>query len=91
METTLDKFGRVVIPKHIRDGLGLHPGSVLEIKEEDRGIFLTQVQEEPRVVMKKGVLVFSGVGVGDIKGAIRSHRNERLNQEVYKVNHEGSI
>ena len=91
METTLDKFGRVVIPKPIRDGLGLHPGSILEIKEEDQGIFLTQVQEEPRVVMKKGVLVFSGVGIGDIKEAIRSHRKERLNQEAYKVSHEGSI
>jgi len=28
METTLDKFGRIVIPKRVRDDLGLKPGAV---------------------------------------------------------------
>ena len=31
MEVTIDKFGRILIPKKIRESLGLKPGQVLEI------------------------------------------------------------
>ena len=85
METRLDKFGRVVIPKPIRDDLDLQPGSVLEIKDDDQRILLEPVQEEPHVVMKKGVLVFSGAAQGDIEEAIRSHHQERLKREAFRV------
>lgn len=33
MKLTLDKFGRVVIPKSIRDRLGLRPGTTLELDQ----------------------------------------------------------
>ena len=85
METTIDKFGRVLIPKVIRDDLGLQPGRVLEIKEDDQKILLEPLQEEPRMVMKKGVLVFSGNGWGDIEEVTRSHRLERLKKESSKI------
>lgn len=80
MVTTLDRFGRVVIPKKVRDDLGLKPGAVLEIEEVDEKIFLKPVHWEPYVVNKDGVLVFSGTATGDIVGAIRTHRKERLNE-----------
>jgi AbrB family looped-hinge helix DNA binding protein len=31
MEVTIDKFGRILIPKKIREALGLKPGQVLEL------------------------------------------------------------
>ena len=31
MEVTIDKFGRILIPKKIREMLGLEPGQVLEV------------------------------------------------------------
>lgn len=31
MEVTIDKFGRILIPKKIREALGLKPGQILEI------------------------------------------------------------
>lgn len=77
MQTTLDRFGRVVIPKQVRDDLGLKPGAVLEIEEVEQKIFLKPMHGEPHVVTKDGVLVFSGTAIGDIVGAIRSHRRER--------------
>ena len=80
METTLDRFGRVVIPKRLREDLGLHPGSVLQIKQDDRKIFIEPVHEEPRIVVKKGVLVYQGVATGDIDSVIKDHRKERLNK-----------
>jgi len=78
METTLDKFGRVVIPKRVRDDLGLKPGAVLQIEQADQRILMEPVHEGPHVVVKNGVLVFSGTATGDIVGAIQGNRQARL-------------
>ena len=80
METTLDKFGRIVIPKRVRDDLGLKPGAVLQIEQADKRILMEPVHEGPHVVVKNGVLVFSGTATGDIVGAIQAHRKERLSE-----------
>ena len=78
METTLDKFGRIVIPKRMRDDLGLKPGAVLQIEQADQRILMEPVHEGPHLVVKNGVLVFSGTATGDIVGAIRGNRQGRL-------------
>jgi AbrB family looped-hinge helix DNA binding protein len=78
METTLDKFGRVVIPKRVRDDLGLKPGAVLQIEQADQRILIRPVNDEQHVVVKNGVLVFSGTATGDIMGAIQGSRQGRL-------------
>ncbi len=80
METNLDRFGRVVIPKRVRQDMGLHPGIILRVQEEGSRIVLEPVNDEPRVVRKEGVLVFSGRAVGDLVQAVRTHREARLNK-----------
>jgi len=80
METRLDKFGRIVIPKRVRDDLGLKPGAVLQIEQADQRILVETVNEGPHVVVKNGVLVFSGTATGDIVGAIQVNRQERLSE-----------
>ena len=80
MKTTLDKFGRVVIPKRVREDLGLQPGAVLRIKQDEQKIFMEPVNEEPQMVLKKGVLVFQGTAMGDIEGAIKDHRQKLLSK-----------
>ncbi len=77
MEATLDRFGRIVIPKKIREEFHLHVGSPLRIEEGERGIWLMPVEGEPALVEKEGVLVFSGKTVGNIETAIEEHRQER--------------
>ena len=77
METKLDKFGRIVIPKKVRDNLGLEPGDQLAIEEVERGILLKPADEDSRLVVKDGVLVFRGTIEGDIVEHIRSLREER--------------
>lgn len=42
MEASIDKAGRVVIPKALRDALGLRPGSRLEIHEVDGQLLLRE-------------------------------------------------
>lgn len=77
MEATLDRFGRIVIPKRVRDDLGLHAGSVLEIDDADDRIVLRVRREEPDLVREDGVLVYTGEAVGDIEEAIEAQRRKR--------------
>jgi AbrB family looped-hinge helix DNA binding protein len=85
METTLDKFGRIVIPKRVRNDLDLKPGAVFKIEQADQRILLEPVNEEPHLVVKNGVLVFSGTATGDLVGTIQTHRQERLGKAGHGI------
>jgi len=81
MEVTLDKFGRVVIPKAVRDHFGLGPGAVLEIdKGKEDEIVLRPRRPEPDLVEEQGVLVFTGEATADLEGAVERHRQNRSDQ-----------
>lgn len=49
MRTTIDRAGRVVVPKPLRDRLGLTAGTEVELEVHD-GV-LTLVPQGPRVVL----------------------------------------
>ena len=82
METTLDKFGRVVIPKKIRDHLGLKNGEILQVEALNNEILLKPIRNESHLRVKDGVLVFSGTAKGEILEAVQAHREERLKKIV---------
>ena len=77
METTLDKFGRIVIPKKIREDFNLKPGSPIRIEEGKKEILLTPIEEEPTLVEKDGVLVFTGIPTEDIESQVEIIRKQR--------------
>lgn len=78
METMLDRFGRIVIPKKIRDDFNLKPGSQIHIEERDEAIVLKPIHGEPNLISKEGVLVFSGNPIDDLGEALLKHREERI-------------
>jgi len=77
METILDKFGRIVIPKKIREDFNLKPGSPIRIEERKGEILLTPIEEEPTLVEKDGVLVFTGIATDNIENKINLMRLQR--------------
>ena len=85
MDVTIDKFGRIVIPKVVRDALGLKAGSELqvEITEEETGertIVLQPSQEKALLIDEDGLLVYTGVLQArdfDVVEHIRVTREER--------------
>lgn len=79
MQTFVDKFGRLVIPKVIREHLGIKPGSVIEIEEKDETVLLKIIGRESPVQQKKGVLVFNGKATNDLENAIKNERDKHLN------------
>lgn len=55
---TLDKAGRVVIPKTLRDELRLEPGDSLELESEGERVTLRPVRSESPLRKERGVLAF---------------------------------
>ncbi|PXF60347.1 MAG: hypothetical protein C4B58_00480 [Deltaproteobacteria bacterium] len=82
MEIALDKLGRILIPKKVRNDLGLKPGTIFQIQESDQEICLKLVDKKSHIVNKDGVLVFSGSLSEDITWAVESHRQARLRKSA---------
>ena len=80
MKTTIDKFGRLVVPKNIRDRLGLKTGVKVEIKEQGNEIVIKQVELRTPLRIEDGVLIFAGTATGDIEESVHRHREERISK-----------
>ncbi len=65
VKTTIDSVGRVVVPKALRDALGLTPGSVLDLSRYGAGLHLVPSGRTARLVEEDGVLVATGDGTVD--------------------------
>jgi AbrB family looped-hinge helix DNA binding protein len=57
---TIDKAGRVVLPKPVRDALQISPGDSLELESSEDCIVLRPAQGRGRVYKKDGAWVFHG-------------------------------
>ncbi len=78
METSVDRFGRIVIPKKIREDFNLKAGTPIRIEENEQSIILTPEHGEPNLRVKDNVLVFSGTPIEDLGDALAKHRENRI-------------
>ncbi|HET55842.1 MAG TPA: AbrB/MazE/SpoVT family DNA-binding domain-containing protein [Ignavibacteria bacterium] len=78
MITIIDKFGRVIIPKRLREHLGINPQTPLNISEEGKRIVIELVKEKAPVVNRDGILVFTGKLDKKRSDLIKSDRNKRM-------------
>ena len=80
MKLKMDRAGRVILPKPVRDRLGLREGSDLEIVETPEGVVLKPTEHRPSMVKKQGLWVHTGkLPPGfDIVQAIRDDREDRI-------------
>lgn len=65
MEATVDAVGRIVVPKPLRDALGLIPGSTVDISRYGAGLQLLPTGRTARLVEESGALVATGDTVID--------------------------
>ncbi len=77
-KSTLDKFGRVLIPKKIRVNLGLVPGCDIKIEEHDTEITLHPIIEESILVNKDGIMVAKCDAIEPLEGFEKKVRRQRL-------------
>lgn len=78
MRTTIDRAGRVVVPKTIRDRLALSGGETLEIEEHEGLIELRRPESDtPLVETESGHLTFAdgpGHDAEDVRRLLEASR-----------------
>lgn len=60
MQAMVDSVGRIVIPKALRDALGIRAGSAVDISRYGAGLQVVAVGRTARLVEESGVLVATG-------------------------------
>jgi AbrB family looped-hinge helix DNA binding protein len=76
---TLDKAGRVVLPKPLRDRLQLAPGDTLHLESEGESITLRPVRQNVMLKKELGVWVYQGESTdASIVDLIDRDRENRL-------------
>jgi AbrB family looped-hinge helix DNA binding protein len=80
MTIKIDKAGRIVLPKPVRERFHLREGSELEIEEHSDGLTLRPVEQRSSMVQEEGVWVHLGkVPRGfDWDSVVESIRDERV-------------
>ena len=82
MIITIDKSGRLVVPKQYREQLNLVAGTELEVDATSDCITLRKASSEPELVRKHGLLIHHGphqvsLDTGEF---VRAERQERLHR-----------
>jgi AbrB family looped-hinge helix DNA binding protein len=80
MTLKLDNFGRIVVPKEIRERLGLRAGMDLEIGESPEGLLIKPAHRQPSLVQEGRFLVHTGkLPRGyDMLRAVEDDRDDRM-------------
>jgi AbrB family looped-hinge helix DNA binding protein len=60
MEVRIDKAGRIVVPKPLRERLGFKPDTELVAIEQPEGVLLRRVEQRPSMVKVDGLWVHQG-------------------------------
>ena len=60
MELRIDKAGRIVVPKPLRERLGFKPDTELEAIKQPEGVLLKRVEQRPSMVKMDGLWVHQG-------------------------------
>jgi AbrB family looped-hinge helix DNA binding protein len=85
--TTMDKAGRIVLPKQVRDELQLGPGDSLELEASEDHIILRPARGKGRMYKEHGMWVFDSgepLSVETVSKTLRRVRDERDRRNLGK-------
>jgi AbrB family looped-hinge helix DNA binding protein len=85
---TIDKAGRVVLPKLVRDALEISPGDSLELESLEDRIVLRPARSGGRMYKKHGAWVFDSgepLSADVVNQTMRRVRDERHRRNLGKV------
>jgi AbrB family looped-hinge helix DNA binding protein len=76
----MDKSGRIVVPKPLRERLGLKPDTEVEVLEQPDGVLLRPVELRPSMIQVDGLWVHQGAAApgANWDRALEDVREERI-------------
>jgi AbrB family looped-hinge helix DNA binding protein len=82
MNMKIDKFGRLVLPKPIRDQLGITPEAEVELVQRPDGVLLRKVAQQPSMREVDGLWIHQGTASAQVdwSGVVDSVREERADE-----------
>jgi AbrB family looped-hinge helix DNA binding protein len=83
MLATLDKFGRVLIPKKFREHLGITTNTSINILDDGDRIIIEPIKEKEAIIEKDGFLIFTGKIQGNIEQELSSNRSRRMSKLLF--------
>jgi AbrB family looped-hinge helix DNA binding protein len=81
MELKIDKSGRIVVPKALRERFGFKPDSELEALELPEGVLIKKAEERPSMAKVDGLWAHQGIPQA---GANWNHLLEEIREERIK-------
>jgi AbrB family looped-hinge helix DNA binding protein len=85
---TIDKAGRIVLPKPVRDRLQIAPGDQLRIESDDDRIILRPARGAAQLRKKRGVWVYRSdepLSASTVKETLERVRRERDHENLGKL------
>ena len=83
----IDQAGRIVLPKGVREELGIKPGDALKVSIQGSSVTLTPTKEPAGFVREGKALVFSTRG----EETLSQETVRRILEESYAERHEQSL
>jgi AbrB family looped-hinge helix DNA binding protein len=77
---TIDESGRILLPKQVREQLGLNIQDRLSLEVKDGQLILQPLSQEALTDYEEGVLVVKSEFVDSIEITIDNIRDERINE-----------
>jgi AbrB family looped-hinge helix DNA binding protein len=79
--TVLDRFGRVLLPKPLRDRAGIRPGDALRVAVRSGNLVLEPVRGDAGIALRDGLPVLTGYALSeefDWTSLVRRDRERRV-------------
>ena len=83
MLATLDKFGRVLIPKKFRKHLGITTNTSINIVDDGKRIIIEPIKNDEPLNEKNGLLIFTGKLQSDPEQQLKTNRSSRMNKLLF--------
>jgi len=77
-KTKIDKFGRIVIPKKIRNDFGLKNNTEVEVEATSDNIIVHPKPSSPFVIDKDGILVVCSEPLESFTDFLQKEREDRM-------------
>jgi AbrB family looped-hinge helix DNA binding protein len=77
---TVDASGRILIPKKVREQLGINTQAQLSLEIEEGRIILQPISKEAETYYEEGVLVVKTEPIENLETIIDELREERINE-----------